>query len=223
MGLLALAIAPCIAIMVYIYIRDEYEKEPLWLLALSFAGGMLSVIPAILLEKWGQSLGFHSNGNLYNTAVFAFIVVGFSEEFSKYLFLRFIPYRNKEFNEPYDGIMYSVVVSMGFATVENIMYVSQYGAETGIMRMFTAIPAHAVFGIIMGYFVGKAKFSGDNSFFLHIFGIIMAVAFHGAYDFSLMQNEIPGLKLVGALVSLVVAIRLSSNALTRHKNSSPFK
>lgn len=223
MGLLALAVAPCIAIFVYIYIKDEYEKEPLWLLALSFFGGMLSVIPAVFLEKFGQSFGFDSDGNVWSIAVFAFLVVAFSEEFSKYLFLRFIPYRSREFNEPYDGIMYGVMVSMGFATIENIMYVFEYGAGTGVMRMFTAVPAHAVFGIIMGYFVGKAKFADQNSFFLHLFGIVMAVVFHGAYDFSLMQNEFPGLKLFGALISLAVAIKLSSKAMVSHKSDSPFK
>jgi RsiW-degrading membrane proteinase PrsW (M82 family) len=72
-------------------------------------------------------------------------------------------YNNKNFNEPFDGIVYAVIVSMGFATIENIIYVFQYGFATGILRLFTAVPAHAAFGILMGYFLGKAKFTHGKS------------------------------------------------------------
>ena len=75
-------------------------------------------------------------------------------------------YRKKEFDEPFDGIVYAVMVGMGFATVENISYVSQYGLMTGIMRLFMAVPAHASFAIIMGYFMGKARFSAKKENFL---------------------------------------------------------
>jgi len=96
------------------------------------------------------------------------------------------------------------------------------GTGTGIMRMFTAIPTHATVAIIMGYYIGKAKFDKKNRIKYHLFGIGGAVLFHGLYDFSLMQNEIKGLKLIGALASLYIAIRLSKKAIKMHNEVSPF-
>ncbi|MCK6618664.1 MAG: PrsW family glutamic-type intramembrane protease, partial [Cyclobacteriaceae bacterium] len=83
----------------------------------------------------------------------AFAVVAFLEELSKFVFIRGILYHNKNFNEPLDGIVYAVMVGMGFATAENMIYVWHGGGGTAIMRMFSAIPAHALFAILMGYWL----------------------------------------------------------------------
>lgn len=222
-SLLAIAVAPCLAIMVYIYLKDKYEKEPIKLLVYSFFGGVASIPIAAYLEVEAQNRGIGVGEDVTSVFILAFIVVGISEELSKYLFLRIIPYRNKAFNEPFDGIVYSVMVSMGFAMAENILYVFQHGMTTGVMRMFTAVPAHATFAVIMGYYVGKAKFDQENKFILHLKGIGGAAAFHGLYDFSLMQNEIPGLRLIGAILSLYIAIRLSKKAMHAHTINSPFR
>ena len=122
--------------------------------------------------------------HLLDVFIKAFFVVGLVEEFSKYVVVRYIAQRNKEFDEPFDGIVYAVMVSMGFATLENILYVYSYGYETGVLRAFTAVPAHATFAVLMGYFMGKAKFS-NRTYVFNLTGLLAATLFHGAYDFFL--------------------------------------
>ena len=219
--LLALAVAPGLAIAIFIYWKDKFEKEPKRLLIISFILGMVSILPAILLEGAGQMLGFNGSGSMITTAVYAFIVVGLSEEGSKFFFLRIYPYRQKDFNEPFDGITYAVMVSMGFATVENIFYVFEFGPGNALIRMFTAVPAHATFGVIMGYYVGLAKFSRNPAanFFRALF---FAALMHGAYDFFLMVGNVP-LMASGALISLYLGVRYSLRAIKLHQQQSPFQ
>jgi RsiW-degrading membrane proteinase PrsW (M82 family) len=150
----------------------------------------------------------------------AFLVVGLTEEFSKYIIVRFFNQPKKEFNEPFDGIMYAVMVSMGFAATENIMYVLESGYVTGFLRAFTAVPAHATFGILMGYFMGKAKFS-KNRITLNLLGLLFAVTFHGFYDFFLFIDFIPGI-WIGAFISLILGIILSKKAIKKHQDDSHF-
>jgi RsiW-degrading membrane proteinase PrsW (M82 family) len=218
--LLGVAVAPGFAIILFIYCKDKYEKEPRRLLIVSFVLGMISVIPAILLEAGGTGVLPAYPGAL-GTFTYTFFVVGISEELSKFIMLRFYAYPKKEFNEPFDGITYSVMVSMGFATLENIMYVFQGGLANAFMRMFTAVPAHATFGIIMGYYVGLAKFRNQSPL-LMLAGLIFAVIMHGAYDFCLMVNSTPMIA-GGALISLVIGIHFSLRAIKLHQQRSPFR
>ena len=113
------------------------------------------------------------------------------------------------------------MVSMGFATLENVLYVFQHGVSTGILRAFTAVPAHATFAILMGYFMGKAKFS-KNRIVSNLTGLLFATLFHGAYDFFLFINFIPGI-FIGAFISLGIGILLSKKAIKRHQDNSVFK
>jgi RsiW-degrading membrane proteinase PrsW (M82 family) len=147
------------------------------------------------------------------------------EEFSKFIFVRFILFNNRNFNEPFDGIVYAVTVSMGFATLENILYVFQSGFTTGVIRMFTAVPAHATFGALMGYFLGKAKFSHDRKLFFTLMALITATAFHGSYDYFLFLGEVQGVWTgiwIGALISLITGFILSRAAIRLHQQASPF-
>jgi RsiW-degrading membrane proteinase PrsW (M82 family) len=102
---------------------------------------------------------------------------------------------------------------MGFAALENVMYVMQGGLTVGVLRMFTAIPAHAMFAVLMGYWVGRAKM--ENKPYLNWVGLGSAVIFHGLYDLFLLSNYIPG-QLVGALISLVVGILFARSAIRIH-------
>ena len=105
--------------------------------------------------------------------------------------------------------------------IENVLYVFQYGISTGITRAFTAVPAHATFGILMGYFMGKAKFS-KNKMKFNLIGLLIATFFHGAYDFFLFINFIPG-TLIGAIISLIIGIVLANKAIKKHQKNSVFK
>lgn len=223
MDLLLLAIAPAMAIIVYIYLKDKFEKEPIKFLFKNFVLGATAsiLITAILGGILSQVFPLTDEKNILQQFIKAFIGVALVEEFAKFVIVRYYAQPNKEFNEPFDGIVYAVMVSMGFATLENILYTFQYGAGTGITRAFTAVPAHASFGILMGYFMGKAKFS-PNKRMLNLFGLLTATLFHGAYDFFLFINFVPGIA-TGAFVSLAVGIFLSRKAIKKHQLASKEK
>ena len=220
MGLLALAIAPGIAICIFIYFKDKYNKEPLGLLLMSFIMGMLAIIPAVIIQIFltrpvEQLMG----EGIFYTAVFSYLIVAFNEEGSKFLAVRIIPYRRKSFDDPFDGIVYAVMVSMGFATLENIGYVLQHGLGTGILRMFLSVPAHATFGVLMGYHIGLAKFDPDNRRRHMILAIFWPVFFHGTFDFFLFVGN-GWLYFAGAVISFIVAIKLSLKLIRKKQEIS---
>lgn len=218
--LLAIALAPGVAIGVYIYLKDHHEREPLGLLLRSFLFGVLSIFVTLIISLIIEQFITIDEASLSEQAVHAFLIVALVEEFSKFIFVRGILYNNKHFNEPFDGIVYSVMVGMGFATFENILYAINGGFGTAIMRMFTAVPAHAAFAVLMGFYLGKAKFEHKKSYYaLHALGV--ATLFHGAYDYCLFISWVPGL-VVGALVSLILGIWLSKKAIRIHQMASPF-
>lgn len=225
MLLLALSIAPGLAISIYIFLKDQYNREPAMQLLFSFFLGCLSVIPAILIQMLTTKPLEHLMGEgILFTAVFAYLIVGTSEEWSKYLMLRLYAFPKRAFDEPFDGIVYSVMVGMGFATVENIGYVSQHGMGTAILRMFLSVPAHGTFAVLMGYFAGKAKFNPERRTFLLMSGIFWAVFFHGTYDFLLFLQSnhsvtsfiSEGLLFLGAVASFLIALILSKKAIATH-------
>lgn len=219
--LLAISSAPAACVILYIYIKDKHEREPVSLLVKSFLLGILAVLVTFLISLPLDMFVPTDEENLSQQAVHAFLLVALVEEFSKFLFVRGILYNDAHFNEPFDGIVYSVMVSMGFATLENILYVSQGGLSTAIVRMFTAVPAHAMFAVLMGYYIGKAKFEPGNSYLSWI-GLLTATLFHGAYDYFWFISFVPGLWL-GAIVSLAVGVWLSRKAIRIHQDASPFR
>lgn len=223
MNLLLLAIAPVMIIVVFIYVKDKFEKEPIRFLLKNFLlGAFVSVLITLILSVILNSIHpLTDEESIFQQFIKAFFVVALVEEFSKFVIVKYYAQKNKEFNEPFDGIVYAVMVSMGFAALENIMYVFQYGVATGITRAFTAVPAHATFGILMGYFMGKAKFS-NNKLKYNLFGLMVATIFHGAYDFFLFINFIPG-TILGAILSLIIGIVLARKAIKKHQLSSHFK
>jgi len=222
MNLLIAAIAPVLAIILYIYCKDEYEKEPRRLLLYNFLlGAIVSILIATILYYGSDAIITLDDDYSITQQFFkAFFVVAIIEEFSKYIIVRYFAQPNKEFNEPFDGIIYAVMVSMGFAATENIMYVMEGGYQIALLRAFTAVPAHATFAVLMGYFMGKAKFAKQPSKY-NLLGLFLAVLFHGAYDFFLFIDFIPGIWL-GALASLFLGLFLSARAIKAHQKKSRF-
>lgn len=220
--LLALAIIPGIATAVYIYLEDKHEPEPARMLVISFGYGVLAFFIAIGLSYLIDSMIDLREGEIQGEVIHAFVVVALVEEATKFAFIRGILYRDKNFNEPFDGIVYAVVVAMGFATAENIFYVLGGGAGVAVVRMLLAIPAHAVFAIIMGYFLGKAKFDAERSLRYALTGLFAAVLIHGMYDYFLFISFIPGIWVM-AIVCLIVSLVLARHAIRLHQDASPFK
>lgn len=222
MNLLLLAIAPVFIIILYIFLKDKYEKEPKRLLFYNFLlGAIVSiVITTILYVIIEMVFPKPDDSSVFDQFIKAFFIVGFVEELSKYIIVRYYAQPHKEFDEPLDGIVYAVLVSMGFAATENIMYVLEGGTQVALLRAFTAVPAHATFAILMGYFMGKAKFS-KNKTLLNLTGLLLAVLFHGAYDFFLFIDFIPGI-WTGAFISLFIGILISRKAIQLHQKNSHF-
>jgi len=220
-SLLALALAPGVAIGIYIYLKDRHEREPLLLLFISFLYGALSVVVTWMISMPVNLLILTKEEDVVHQFVNAFFKVALIEEFSKFIFVRFILFYNKNFNEPFDGIVYAVMVGMGFATLENIAYVFQYGLVTGILRVFTAVPAHATFAVMMGFFLGKAKFTHRQRIGLSVGALLAATFFHGLYDYFWFIAYIPGIGIC-AIASLIIGFILSRKAIRLHQQASPF-
>ncbi len=220
--LLALSLAPGIAIAFYIYFKDKHEREPIGLLLISFLYGVISLFIAMGISTIINKFITIHDSDLEDQVIHAFLIVALVEELCKFSFVRGILYRNKNFNEPFDGIVYAVMVGMGFATVENIFYVMSGGSTTAVVRMFTAVPAHATFAVLMGYFLGKAKFNDKKAFYYSALALLVATVVHGIYDYFLFISFVPGIWIL-AFVSLFAAYILSRHAIKIHQDASPFK
>lgn len=192
--LLVLAIAPAIFFLWFFYSRDKYEKEPLRMVLLTFFLGMFSIIPAIILEEIGFYL-IPESDYAYVILIHSFITIGLSEELCK--FCAMIPsFRSIEFNEVMDGIVYGASAALGFATIENIFYVLDGGVSTGILRAIFSIPSHALNGVVMGYFIGLAKFNEAKRLKLIVTGLGLSVILHGFWDFFSMTGLMLGILIL---------------------------
>lgn len=186
--LIILALAPVAILLTYIWFRDKYEKEPWQLLVRALVLGAVSVLPVLVVERLLVGLEVYFYGMF---AVFwrSFVVAGFTEESFKLLFLLLLIWKSPQFNEKFDGIVYAVYVSLGFAAVENILYVFDYGAIVGWTRALFAVPGHFLFGVTMGFFVGLARFYPEKKNRLIIAALLYPIALHGTYDFILMAHH----------------------------------
>lgn len=191
--LFALALIPVIGLLIFIYVRDKREKEPMGLLIGLFFAGVGTAIPAIILEAIGElileaAIPYES---AIKAVLLAMIVVGPAEEMGKYTVLRLITWKNKHFDYSYDAIVYAVFTSLGFAAIENIGYVFSGGLSVALTRMFTAIPGHTSFAVFMGFFYSKAKYAsvtGNKSDYkkYNALSMIMPIIVHGLYDAIVM-------------------------------------
>ncbi|PLW91845.1 MAG: PrsW family intramembrane metalloprotease [Marinilabiliales bacterium] len=228
LNILALALAPTLSLAFFIYMADRYDKEPLkWLFLAFLLGAVVIIIPVFyenFIERFGLYVDPHSK---IRTAAYAFYGVGFGEEISKFLILRLFFFRKKFNNEPVNAIVYSVMVGMGFASTENIYYIyaSDTREITALVRALTAIPAHAFFGVFMGYFMGQAKFTYSfKRTRLVATGVVLAMLLHGLYDLLLFIDwgniwlnfaPVPVLLITMFVFSLIMIIKA--------QRRSPFK
>ncbi|TAJ08663.1 protease PrsW [Marinilabiliaceae bacterium JC017] len=222
MNLLIIAVAPVFIILAYIYYRDKYEKEPFALLIRGLVAGMLITVPVIFTEQLvDATITPHFNTKISKAFSSAFLMAALCEEGFKYLAVFLLIWKNKNFNERFDGIVYAVFVSLGFALVENIMYVFSNGMQVGLSRAFTAVPAHAIFGILMGYHLGLARFLPASRPF-HLFNaFFFPFLFHGLYDFILMSQH--PILLVCFAPFLVYMWMRAKKRLQAHSEASVFK
>lgn len=183
------AALPSIFLMWYIYRQDTVEKEPMGLLMSLLFFGVVAAILSGILEQYGQrllTLMIPRNTTL-RTILFAFLVVAAVEEGVKFLFLKWRTWEDPNFNYRFDGIVYSVFLSLGFAAYENLQYVLRYGFSVALPRAVLAVPGHLAFAVIMGLFYSRAKLAQSQecemSMTLHLWWAwLIAVLLHGFYD-----------------------------------------
>ncbi len=177
-AIISAGIAPGLALLSYFYLKDQYETEPLYLVLRSFIFGALLVFPIMFLQYVLDVENVFSSELLYT-----FVAIGLLEEFFKWFILFFTIYQHVHFNEHYDGIVYGVSVSLGFATLENILYLFANGVEHAFGRAILPVSSHALFGVLMGYYLGKGKFSSEKFRKRWIvFSCIIPILLHFIYD-----------------------------------------
>jgi len=189
MYLLLLALAPALILMMYVYLRDKYEKEPIVLILKGILLGAIIIFPVGLVENYITDFG-KSFDKIPKAAFDGFLVAGATEEAFKYFAVLILIWRNRNFNEKFDGIVYAVCVSLGFATIENLFYVfTNHSMQVGWLRAFTAVPGHAIFGVVMGFYFGLARFTSRNRHILLLKAFILPWLLHGTYDFLLLAGH----------------------------------
>jgi RsiW-degrading membrane proteinase PrsW (M82 family) len=204
MGALTLVVAatPSILLLTYFYLRDRYEREPLGHLTLAYLLGMYAMVAAQGLATAAQGLvpstwltAGGEGAHLFD----AFFLSGFIEELSKWVILMAAVYHWQEVDEPFDGLIYGVAISLGFATLENFLYLQRMGLEVAWARALFAVPAHALFGGSMGYYAGRAKFDHQAPDLDRrarrrrlavdwVLCLALPTLFHGGYDFALFHG-----------------------------------
>ena len=229
--LTALAVIPGLLILIYVYTKDRVEKEPVSLIVKLVAGGAVACLLAGEIESiMAEILPQYPNGTVGYALVNAFLLAGFWEELLKYLALRVFSWKKPNFNYRFDGIVYGASSAVGFAVLENIMYVSMYGFSTGVVRAFTAVPLHAFCGIAMGAFYSYAKKSailgqGGKRAGFTILALLVPMLIHGIYDsFAFMSGSsvTAVLCLYGFVIVLYIAAITTIKRLSRSDYQAGF-
>ena len=209
---LAAALIPAIALMIYTYRKDTVDKEPIGLLAACLGMGVVAAFIAIVLETFGTKIldmsPLQKDSPIY-TIVLAFAVVAAVEEGAKMLCTYWKTWKNPNFNYHFDGIVYSVFTSLGFAAFENVKYVFNYGLSVALPRAFLAIPGHMSFAVIMGIFYGRAKYLADHGKKKNgkiVLGWLLATILHGVYDSCAMISSSTSTLIFGGVVLVMYVI-----------------
>lgn len=211
------AVLPAAFLMRYVYRQDSIEKEPPELLGSLILMGVFAALASIALEMLGESVlpALIDTSSPYYVVVLAFLVVGVVEEGTKLFFLYRRTWRDPNFNFRFDGIVYAVFVSLGFAAFENLRYVFRYGLSVALPRALLAIPGHMGFAVFMGLFYGRAKLCADcgNTAGKRrnlLAGYLSAVFLHGFYDTCAMigTDHSTVIFLIFVAVVYVIVFRL---------------
>jgi RsiW-degrading membrane proteinase PrsW (M82 family) len=222
--LILAAVLPAAYLMIRVYRSDRLEPEPPRLVIGLVLLGMVSTALAGMAEQWGDRIltSFVEEGSLAYNALFYFLIVGPAEEGFKYAVLHWRTWRHPAFDCQYDGVVYAVFVSLGFALWENIGYVLLFGWQTAIARALTAVPGHACFGVFMGVWYGAAKRweingDGERARRARWLCVIIPALLHGCYDFiaSLEAEGFVLVFLVFVIAMFITALRLVKRVSAR--------
>jgi len=220
------ASAPSLFLLTFFYLKDRYEREPLQHILMAFGLGLYAMIAghgiASTAESWVSREWLLMGGEpakLFD----AFILSGFVEELAKWVVLVAAVYHWDEFDEPLDGVVYGVAVALGFATLENMLFVTRLGLGVAWQRAVFAVPAHALFGATMGYYAGRAKFDrGGKLWRDRALCLFAPTGFHGLYDYALHRGMGAHVWIVISLLSVGLWVFVLRR-VHRAQHASPFR
>lgn len=217
-SVLTAAVAPGVSLLTYLYLKDRYDAEPIHMVVRMFLLGVLIVVPIVVIQHGLQLwLGDHP-------VLFTFVESAGIEEFVKWFVLYHMIYNHTEFDEPYDGIVYAASISLGFATLENVLYAIYSPATYGtlLMRALLPVSGHALFGVMMGYYVGKAKFAtaSKRNIYLAI-SLALPLLLHGTYDYIMISFKTNWIYII---IPFMVALWVwGLRKMNRANSRSPFR
>ena len=220
--MLLLSILPSIILFYFVWKGDRYEKEPPKLLWKLFFFGMLTTISAFIIEVVGGDyiFAFLDHQGMLFLLIDNFILVAVSEEAGKYFVLKKLTWKHPAFNYTFDAVVYAVTVSLGFATLENILYLVDGGIGLALVRALFSVPGHVIDAIYMGYYYGLARHSdayGDTRLCKKYLkrAFLVPVAIHGFYDFCLSTEN-----WLFILIFLVFEVVITILAIKKFKQLS---
>lgn len=217
-----LAVAPGVFLAYQVYKLDKIEKESPGLIVKLILAGIAAIVPAILIELVGTAIIdlFLDPASMIYVLAENILIVACAEEGCKYIGVRFLTWKNPEFNFRFDGVVYAVATSIGFAVLENICYSWSYGLGTAITRAVTAVPAHTIFAIFMGHYYGLAKHYEnmglqDKCASSLRKALIVPIILHGFYDvFASLEDWL------SCLIFIVLVITMDIVAYKKIKKYS---
>jgi protease PrsW len=208
-------IPPLIAILIYIYLRYKFNQFSYSLLLKSFLWGMISILLVLAMQLFASFFQLDDLSNIRRVLFYALVIMAFFAELGKFFFLKGFVYTRAEFKTPVDGIIFGVMISMGFATMNNILFfINIPDLSVNLANVLTAGPANVIFGIMMGFFIGLGKLR-KMRFVDSMTGLAAAVFFHALYDFCLLTKDY---RLLWAFFigSSIIAISLCIAGLRIH-------
>jgi RsiW-degrading membrane proteinase PrsW (M82 family) len=218
--LVGLPVMPGLAWLYLVYRTDREHPEPKRFVLLTFALGALAVLPAAwceerLIDLVGKA-AFAAPGSRAGIALTCFLIVGPLEEIAKFMAVRGFMYRHREFDEPIDAIVYAGAASLGFASVENLLYVLDLHGGISVrwdvlgIRALLSLPGHVAFAATWGYALARVRFGRWRRAWP---ALIAASLLHGLYDFVVLDEQLR--PLVGLFLALMIPIVIRQIALLR--------
>jgi len=223
---LIVACAPALFLLTFFWLKDRYEREPLKHILAAFFLGLYAMIAAQGLASTAEGLVSQDwllFGGEPAKLFDAFVLSGVLEEAAKFVVVILAVFHWDEFDEPLDGVVYGVAVSLGFATLENILYVSHMGLQVAWERALFAVPAHALFGATMGFYVGRSKFDqGIRRPADRVLAVLLPSLFHGLYDYALNRHMSLAVWLLVSALSVALWTFVLAH-VHRAQHASPFR
>ena len=214
--ILIAALAPVAMLLYYIYHKDEFQKEPVKEVLKAFGLGVASIFVSLMISGPLGAFGFFPEvqETIWDCIAISFFGAAIPEEIAKFLMFWLFVRRNRYFDEHMDGIVYAAAVSLGFAGLENIMYLfsSDDWIGTGIARALFSVPGHFFFGILMGYYYSLVRFDPVTPAINRFWVLGAPILAHGIFDSILFTTDV--VPEVLALV-LMIAFIIFCNSLRK--------